>query len=217
MRCLQIRVPSGIEATVLDYPTDENQSHGQLVQFLESSLAASAPFVLVAESFSTPLAIQWAAKGRTNLKGLVLCGGFAASPVLGWLRGLGLLLSPICFLVQPPKTAIRFFLVGTDASNSLVTAVKGAIGSVKPSVLAHRMRQTLTCNALSALGDLRAPILLLHPTQDKILSSACLKQMLDILPQANVEMISGPHMLLQAKAQESAEVIAKYVRQFWTS
>ena len=209
-------LPSGIQATVLQYPTDIVQSQEQLLQFLESSLAVSDPFVLVAESFSTPLAIKWAATGRANLKGLVICAGFAASPVQGWLRRLGLLLSPVCFLVRPPDIAIRSFLVGSGAPDTLVAAVKGAIGSVRPRVLAHRLRLTLRCDYLSALAEVRSPILFLQPTQYKILSSLCLQEMRDMKPKAAVEAIPGPHLLLQASAQQSAEVIARYARQVWT-
>jgi pimeloyl-[acyl-carrier protein] methyl ester esterase len=210
-------LPSGTETTVIRYPTNQEQSYSQLLRFVESCLPASAPFVLVAESFSTPLAIQWAATHRPHLKGLVICAGFASSPVRGWLRSLGLLLSPICFLVPPPEIVIRFFLIGTDASSSLVMAVKNAIGSVKSSVLAYRLRQTLTCDAPSLLSDLRTPILLLQPTQDKLLSSVCLEKLLELRPEAAVEMIPGPHLLLQARAHESAEAIARFVQRVWTS
>jgi hypothetical protein len=53
----------------------------------------SEPFVLLAESFSTPVAIRVAAENPTNLKGLILCAGFATSPVSGLPRMLGWLLA----------------------------------------------------------------------------------------------------------------------------
>jgi pimeloyl-[acyl-carrier protein] methyl ester esterase len=207
-------LPSGIEATVLQYSADRIQSYTQLLQFLESSLPVSAPFVLVAESFSTPLAIQCASTSKANLKGLVICAGFAASPIRGWFKHLCLFLSPIYFLIQPPDIVIRGFLVGSIAPKSLVAAVKGAIGSVSPRVLAHRMRSTLTCDSRSALSNVRAPILFIQPAQDKLVSSTCLKEMREIRPDAVVEFIPGPHLLLQARPRESAGVIAQYTRQF---
>jgi hypothetical protein len=209
-------LPSDIEATVLRYPTDRIQSFAQLLRFLESSLPTSAPFVLVAESFSAPLAIQWAATGKTNLKGLAICAGFATSPLRGWLKRLCLLLSPICFLIQPPDIVIRDYLVGSVASKSLVAAVKAAIGSVSHGVLVHRLRLTLACDSRLALSKVRAPILFIQPTQDKLINFACLEEMRDIRPEAAVELIPGPHLLLQARARESAKVIGKYVRQFST-
>ena len=209
-------LPSGTETTVIRYPTSQEQSYTQLLGFLESCLPASAPFVLVAESFSTPLAIQWAATPRANLRGLVICAGFASSPIRGWLRSFGLLVSSICFFVTPPGVVIRFFLTGRAASNSLVMAVKDAIGSVKPHVLAYRLRQTLTCEAPCMLSGLRTPILLLQPTQDKLLSSVCLEELLVLRPEATVEMILGPHLLLQARAHESAEAIVRFTQRVWT-
>jgi pimeloyl-[acyl-carrier protein] methyl ester esterase len=206
-------LPSGIEAKILRYPGDHIQSYTQLLHFLESSLPASAPFVLVAESFSAPLAIQWASTGRANLKGLVICAGFAASPVRGWLRRLCLFLSPICFLIQPPDIVIRGFLVGRVASDSLVSAVRLAIRSVRATVLAHRLRLTLTSDSRSALSKVKAPILFIQPTQDNLVSSTCLNEMREIRPEAVVELIPGPHLLLQARPRESAEIVGKYARQ----
>lgn len=127
-----------------------------------------------------------------------------------------MLVSSICFFVPPPEIVIRFFLIGRDASNSLVMAVKDAIGSVKPHVLAYRLRQTLTCEAPSMVSDLRIPILLLQPTQDKLLSSVCLAELLVLIPEATVEMIPGPHLLLQARAHESAEAIVRFTQRVWT-
>lgn len=207
-------LPSDMEATVIRYPKDRIQSYVQLLQLLELSLPSSAPFVLVAESFSTPLAIQWSATSRANLKGLVICAGFAASPLRGWLRHLCLLLSPIAFSVHPPDIAIEHFLVGRTASKSVIIGVKQAIASVSPKVLVARFRSALTCDARSALSAVDAPILLIGATEDELIGSKCMKEMRDLRPDAAVEMISGPHLLFQVRARTSAEAIAKYARQF---
>jgi pimeloyl-ACP methyl ester carboxylesterase len=207
-------LPSDIEARILSYPADRIQSHTQLLQLLEFSLPSTDPFVLVAESFSAPLAIEWASRSKFNLRGLILCAGFAASPIPGWKSHLCLLLSRVCFLIPPPEVVIRTFLVGTDAPSSLVAAVKGAIASVSPRVLAHRLRLTLTCDARPALQQVQVPILFIQPTQDRLVSSSCLKAMLEVRPEALVELVACPHLLLQSRARESAEIVANYARKF---
>jgi pimeloyl-ACP methyl ester carboxylesterase len=136
------------------------------ISFLNPPCPASTPFVLVAESFSAPLAMQWAAVGKPNLKGLVICAGFVTSPVQGWLRLICLFLSPFYFLIQPPTSAIKFFLVGRGASNSLVAAVRAAIASVGPGVLAHRLRLALSCDSRAALSKVNAPTLFIQPMED---------------------------------------------------
>jgi pimeloyl-[acyl-carrier protein] methyl ester esterase len=206
-------LPPDIKATVIRYPEAGPQTYTELCRFLETSVATSGPYVLVAESFSVPLAIQWAASGKAGLKGLVLCAGFSTSPVVGWRRSLCLLLSPMCFLVRPPEFAIRAFLVGRAASNSLVREVRMAIGSVNPRVLGDRLRTVLSSDSRSALREVRAPVVFVQPTEDKLVGIACLNEMRDIRPDSDIELVPGPHLLLQAKPQESAEVIGRYVRQ----
>jgi pimeloyl-[acyl-carrier protein] methyl ester esterase len=205
-------LPSDMEATTLGYSSDRIQSYAELLQILESLLPASTPFVLVAESFSAPLAMQCAAQGHPNLRGLVICAGFASSPVRGWLKSVCLFLSPACFLVTPPTIAVRRLLVGHDASTSLVSAVKVAIRSVKPEVLSHRLRLTLTCESRSALSKVMVPTLLIQALDDRLVSAECFEEMRTIMPGAVVERISGPHLLFQAKPQKLAEIVSRFVR-----
>ena len=204
------------EALVLRYPLDVRQSYEQLSQLVQYHLPSSTPFVLVAESFSAPLAMQLAAEDKANLKGLVICSGFANSPVRGWLRSLCLCLPSICFWIEPPTSAIRCLLVGREASDSMVAAVRSAIRSVKPTVLAHRLRLTLTCDSRSALSGIKVPMLFIQPTEDRLVSSDCLKEMREVKPDAAVEWIQGPHLILQKRSNETAEVIGRFVQQLST-
>jgi pimeloyl-[acyl-carrier protein] methyl ester esterase len=204
-------LPPSIETSVVRYPTDSVQSYAELLQLFESALPTSAPFVLFAESFSAPLAMQWAANGHPNLRGLVICAGFATSPVRGWFRPICSLLSPACFLVKPPTVAIKRLLVGREASPALVAAVKSAIRSVKPGVLSHRLRLTLTCDSRSALGKVKIPTLFIQAIQDRLVSPDCIEEMRTLRPEAAVERIGGPHLLLQARPKKLAEVISTFV------
>src|SRR5246127_4777380 len=88
-------VPMSLETRVLSYPNDILLSNSQLLDLIRSFVPASEPFVLLAESFSTPLSIQFAAANPPNLKGLILCAGFATSPLRGVMRILGRYLAPV--------------------------------------------------------------------------------------------------------------------------
>ena len=73
---------------VVAYPADPVQDDRQLQAFVADRLPGDAPFLLVGESFSRPIAIRIAASRPPGLRGLVLCASFAASPRpwLGHLR-----------------------------------------------------------------------------------------------------------------------------------
>ena len=55
-------LPSWIEPRVVSYPRDRRLSYDQLLPILESALPSNKPFVILAESFSTPLAVRFAAE-----------------------------------------------------------------------------------------------------------------------------------------------------------
>jgi pimeloyl-ACP methyl ester carboxylesterase len=66
-------MPEPFELITVRYPTDQELSYSELKAFVQAACPVSRPFVLLAESFSTPAAIQYAATMPPNLCGLVLC------------------------------------------------------------------------------------------------------------------------------------------------
>src|SRR5580692_9853251 len=90
-------LPREFETKTVRFPPDAIHSYGELFQIVQSAIPESDPFVLLAESFSTPLAIQCAAANPPNLKALVICAGFARSPARGPLRFVASHLAPHLF------------------------------------------------------------------------------------------------------------------------
>jgi len=60
-------LPSWIEPCVVSYPRDRRLSYDQLLPILKSALPSDEPFVILAESFSTPLAVMFAAETPKGL------------------------------------------------------------------------------------------------------------------------------------------------------
>jgi len=206
-------LPVGYEVEVMRYPADRFLSYDQLMALTQSALSTPEPFVLVAESFSTPLAAQLAATQPPNLKGIVLCAGFATSPVRGWLRSLCLLLAPAPFNVSLPEFAVRYWLAGSNVSPRLIAAVQTAISSVKPAVLSARFRAVLACDVRAELGKIAVPILYLQAEQDRVVNKSCLEEIRRIKPQTALTVIAGPHLLFQREPQLTADVVTEFIRQ----
>ncbi len=201
--------PKHIEA--LYYPTNVSASYSQLQGAVEAFVCASENFVLLAESFSTPLAIQFAATDPPNLRGLILCAGFATSPIRGWRKSFASLIAPLAFRLPLPRIAVSRFLVGTDAPESLQAAVRAAIRSVKPTVLTARLLQVLAVDARLALSKVSVPILFIQAQQDRLVGQSCLEEIKRINPQIEVAQIGGPHLILQREPQQSADIVAEFM------
>jgi len=200
------------EIATVRYPTDLCLSYSELEGFVRAACPISGPFVLLAESYSTPLAIKYAAPTPRNLKGLILCAGFASSPVRGWRRFLAKLLAPIMFHMSLPNLAAKLWLVGPKASPALLCSLRSAVSSVKPKVLAARLREVLACEVRPEIGQVAVPVLYLHAKQDRLVSAACLAELRRIKPQMTVAALEGPHLLLQREPYKAAETVAVFVR-----
>jgi pimeloyl-ACP methyl ester carboxylesterase len=174
-------LPHEFEAVTVRFPTDIFLSYSELVGTVRSAISDREPFVLVAESFSSPLAIQYAATNPPNLKGLVLCAGFVTSPVRGLQRFLCSFLSPLLSLPMP-KPAIKFILVGHGADPLLISSVQAAIRSVRSKVLLARLRAVLGCDKRSELSKITAPILCIKALRDRLVPAACLDEILRVKP-----------------------------------
>ena len=222
-------LPSQFRTQNVVYPREEFLSYAELLSLIVPSEEA---FVLVAESFSTPLAIKFAAANPPHLKALVLCAGFASRPIRSCLGLVSSLLVPplVQWLVQwlvptlvpglapgllrasLPSVVARCFMVGWHASGELVAEVQDAVSRVAPSVLAARIRAVLGCDARSELAQITVPILYLQATRDRLVSATCLDEIQRIKPQVSAIAIPGPHLILQREPQKAAQIVAKYLQ-----
>jgi pimeloyl-[acyl-carrier protein] methyl ester esterase len=210
-------LPEGAETVVAHYPGDRRLRYPALMEFVLAAVSAisatspNQPFFLVAESFSTPLAIQYAATNPPNLKGLVLCAGFCTSPLQGWRRTLAFGLAQFIFWLPLPGFGVEMFLAGPNAPRALVAAVKAAASWVEPEIMAGRVRDVLTCDVRAALAKISVPILYLQAAQDQLVSPACLAEAQRIKPEETV-VVDGPHLLMQREPKLCADVVMRFVQ-----
>ena len=200
------------EVATVRYPTERSLSYSELESFVRAVCPTSGPFVLLAESYSTPLAIKYAASKPENLEGLVLCAGFATSPMRGWRRFFGWLLAPLMFRIPMPNLASKLWLVGPDAPPSLLESVRTSVSSVKPKVLATRLRSVLACEVRPEMDQVTVPVLYIQAKQDRLVNASCLDELRHIKPQIAVAALEGPHLLLQREPYKAAETVARFVR-----
>jgi pimeloyl-[acyl-carrier protein] methyl ester esterase len=204
-------LPSSFGAIVATYPQDRNLTHPELITCARSFLPESDSYALLAESFSSPLAVQIAAEKPPNLKALVLCAGFVSSPMRGWMRRLLRLLGPPHSRLHLPPFLLRRVLLGQDAPDSLLETVKGAITAIHPEVLHSRLQMTATCDARAELAQVSVPILYLQAGQDRIVPSRCLDEIRRIKPETASVTIQGPHLLLQREPQAAVHAMVDLI------
>ena len=211
-RGLEAVLPEELETETLWYPADRYMSYGELAGTLRGAIPVDEPFVLVAESYGTPLAIWLASLEPPNLKGIVLSAGFATSPLRGLKRTLAWDLTPLLSRVTLPGFMARYMLVGQEAPRALVEQVTGTISWLTPKVWSSRVREMLNTEARAELALVKVPVLYLQPTKDRLVDPGCLGEMQAVKPGRTV-MIESPHLILQCEAKIAGEVISGFVQE----
>ncbi len=205
-------LPVGFVAQAVGYRNDISLSYMELLELVRSSVPVSESYVIVAESFSTPLAIQFAALHPANLKGVVLSAGFATSPVRGVLRFLAPFLAPLLAYLKVNELAARLMTLSLTAPKPLLRRVAAATASVKPRVLMDRVQAVETCDVREDLRRVAVPLQYLQARYDQMVNPACLQEMRQVKPEIEVAVLDSSHMLLQQMPREAAAIVAAFVR-----
>lgn len=205
-------LPDNFYADVIDYPTHEIKDYVALRQDIVHALPQKEPFVLVAESFAGPLALQIAGKGIPNLRGIVLSASFIHNPYQGMKALLKPFIRPSVLRRTPPKWLLRYLLVGRSASDKLLNAIIAALQGVSPQVIAARIREVLDVDAEKLLRDCPVPILYLRGKQDRLIGKKAYAEIKQMRPDVHYAPINAPHFVMQIATQDSIAVIVKFCR-----
>jgi pimeloyl-ACP methyl ester carboxylesterase len=200
-----------LDAKIVRYPTDRLLSYDDLFSFIVNVVPQTQPFVLLAESFSTVLAVRLAATNPANLKGLVICAGFIRNPVRGWLGHMKALVHPSFFRIRPPRFVLEHYLIGADAPPELRDDVRRTLRSVSAEVIALRVRDVMACDASEQLARVRVPTLYLQGKQDRLVRKSSFQEIQELKPDTVLASITAPHFVLQREPRKAADLIAHFV------
>lgn len=200
-------LPAALSPQVIAYPPDQRLGYADLADFVLAQLPRHAPFALLGESFSGPVAA--AAAARSTPVALVLVCSFVTSP-----RPLLRMLRPLLPCLPPPGAFIgplSMALMGAHATPALRAALAGALGQVDPAVLKLRAAEALQADARASLAAARCPVLYLQAPQDRVVPRRCLSEVLRARPDSEVAAIEGPHFLLQTQPAACAGALASFL------
>jgi len=204
-------VTPSLDVRIVRYPANRPLSYADLISLVVDALPRSQRFVLLAESFSTPLAVMLASKHPANLKGLIICAGFVRNPLRGWLRCMKSFVWPSLFRIPPPRFVLEHFLVGALAPRELKDDVRRTLRSVSADVIAFRVRSVMACDARAELTRVHVPTLYLQAEHDRLVSKSSFEEIQALKPDTTLALIGAPHFVLQVEPYKAAEVITQFI------
>lgn len=197
-----------LQPVIVSYPKDQPLNYAQLEGVVRSQLPGAGPYILLAESFSGPLAIALASSQPPGLVGLVLCCSFARNP-----RPLLTPLARLAGLLPFQEKYLDWlmpYLFGRHATATLRSAVKWALQRVSPDVLKTRLRAVLTIDVTRQLPQIRVPVLYLQAARDRVVPRAAMRRIAGGAPLLQTISIDAPHLLLQTRPREAATIVRQF-------
>lgn len=206
---LLAELPLEMPVTVARYP-DRAATYAEHVDVARAELPREAPFVLLGESFSGPVAVKLAAEGMPNLRGLILCASFLTCPsaLLRALRPL----TPIATPKLVPGFVAHHSLLGRFATPALRAAHARALSHVSSRTLTARLRAMADIDVRTDLRGLDLPSLYLRGTRDRVDAARFGEEFLAAARHGRLVDIEAPHFLLQARPRNAAVAILEFLR-----
>lgn len=177
---------------VVSYPESDQCDLEGLVEKVRERLPEDKDYVLIAESFSGPVAVALAATEPEGLVGLVLVASFLASPrkLLKWIPAFA---SGMLFRFPPPRWALRQFLIGRDADEAAVEALAECLRSLRPSTLSSRLKLIANVDVRREFHGLKIPVTYISGSRDILIS----KYAQEAFKNTRHIVVEAPHLILQ--------------------
>jgi pimeloyl-ACP methyl ester carboxylesterase len=205
-------LPATIGVSRVAFPPDIFLPYAKLLPVVGAAAPCDSPYVLLAESFSTPLAIEYAATKPPDLRGLILCAGFVRNPMRSASFLVRAFARPWFFRMRPPGFVLKHFLAGAQASPRLIDAIRHALKSVKPEVFSARVHEVVYSDARKALREISIPVMHLGAANDRLVPPASLADILGVKPDILSATIPAPHMLLQREPKKAADLVVGFLK-----
>jgi pimeloyl-ACP methyl ester carboxylesterase len=193
--------------TVVRYP-ESAASLNDLVAFARTAIAQVDYSVVIAESFSGVVLARLLSERKTRIRAAVFAASFMETP----RRYL------LCGALRVPETVarvamaavIKHFCVSRCNDAGLREEIFRVVDSVPYRTLL--MRLALLRDLEERVIETVVPVLALQAAGDRVLDGSARDSIRRRIPGARIEMVEGPHLLLQAEAAECWRVIENFVR-----
>lgn len=210
---LRALLPRNAQVTVVRYPVDRRLDFEETVAWAREQIPGGrADWIVLAESFSGPVAVRLLGCGHIKAKCLILSSTFARPPrplLLKLARCLPL--APLLRLPLP-RFLLRHVIEGGEETIDLFLGLWQRVKKRVPmKVLAHRIEIVGWVDVRPWLPRIAVPCLYIQATADRSVPAASLFDFIELVPDLRVKRIRGPHFILQARPEASLAAIRHFV------
>jgi len=202
-------LPNGIDVKVVSYPEDTYLTYEQLAERVLGLVPSSEPYVIIAESYSGPVACLIAAHPVGNLQAVVFVASFVSLPWGRIGRWIAKVLPTALFRMRAPAWILRWLFMDADTPREMISEAQDVIARVRSEVLAQRLRDSLNADYAPILRDCTDRLVYLLPESDRLLGTRGHRGFLAAKPGIETVKIAGPHSILQCAPASCLAVLQR--------
>jgi pimeloyl-ACP methyl ester carboxylesterase len=206
-------LPKDVHVKVIQYPTDRLLSFEETLQCARDQIQPDQEdMIVIAESFSGPVAVALVGSGQLKAKCLILCSTFAKPPRPVLLKILIYLPLELLIRLPFPRFLLKHVVEGGEEATDLFLALWQRVKTLVPAkTLVHRLKVISQVDVRGWLPKLTIPCCYIQATSDRTVPASSLFDFTETISDLRVKRIKGPHFILQAQPQAAVTAIEKFV------
>jgi pimeloyl-ACP methyl ester carboxylesterase len=197
------------DLSIITYP--DLDSFPDYVDCARNQLPETPGFSLLAESLSGPVALALMAQEHGQFGPSVLSTTFARSPLAELTRMSGYIPQQIFSIGALNEFCMDVYASDDEDHSETQPLPLNVTEQIDGSVLKHRISVFSRIDVSALLPSIDVPILLLNALRDRIVTGSNAQMMQEYLPRVTRVDIDAPHLLLQTRPQQCAELIRKHL------
>ena len=202
-------LPPELDPFVVQYPRNRTNLITDHVDVAAAALSGGGTWLLVAESFSGPIAARMITeRPELDIAGVVFCASFLTPPkrpLLALARRAPL---QAAFGIPLPDWVFRTVCLGSGADRSTIALLRQALSCAGSDALAARLRMLSWLPAYHE--HIAIPALYIRATKDRLVGPESTHDVARHCRQIETIEIDGPHFILQARPESCAKAIAAF-------
>ncbi len=200
-----------IDAEVIPLPASQDQSYANLTKNILPKLPKSG-YILLAESFSGPIAEQILSKEDHNVKAVIFAASFLSQPNTMLLNLAKHLPLHFCTKIPGSTYLIKKFLLDSSATKKQVQEFEKLIDTLPEQLLKYRLKEMgkLGKKRIKSLSRFNIPALYLQPDSDYLVNKNKPIEFKNAFQDLAIKRLSGTHFILQSNPKQSAAFIKEF-------
>lgn len=204
---LLAELPAECKTEIIHYPSRQLLTFDEHVQYVSKRLPQNEPIILLAESFSGPVAAEIVKMGRHRIEKVFFAATFLKSPRPRLLSLASRLPLMSILKRRMPDFLVRHLCLGSKAPVERIESFRDALKKVAPEVVAQRIKILANVDAAKGLSSISVPCCYIQATHDRLVPRRALEDFHQSINHINTRTLKGPHFILQASPKEAAAMI----------